>query len=449
LPWIPSFCKYHETFSAKEILLENALDEAIVATKQRNLRMMRVLVLGGGPAGLFAGISAMEQMPGLSVAVCERAPVLAPSLRELRRGGGVITRDAPSPEDFAAGYSRGAVEMLGPLAHWSPADTLEWFRARGAVLRECGGAWAMESPAALADLLEARACELGVELLTGHVAVEVARGPDGLFRCWFEEREPQIAERLIVATGSGRNRGYAFARGFGHEPKDEIPALFEFTIKDKRLHNLHALELPPAEVSAVVPDAAGGAPRHWTVAGELRITPKGLGGQAVVDLSSRIAPYAAAREHRFTVSVNFVAGQPRGAVQCALSSRALEHPKRAVHDDPLESVPPRLWQRLAEAAGIRAEDRWVSIDARRLHALHGQLTGAHFKVSGYSRHKPEFCNCGGIRLDELDCRRFESRFVPGLHFCGEILDVDGLTGGYNMQLAWTSARLASRAGANW
>ena len=268
-------------------------------------------------------------------------------------------------------------------------------------------------------------------------------------------------DRLLIATGGGGDKNksapaaaLAIAQQLGHAIEPPVPSLFTFNIDDPRLRDLAGLAVPDAttRIPGVTP--------CLRETGPLIITHWGLSGPAVLKLSAWGARELAARDYTFPLVVNWIgdsgggdgapgdASPATGRARAALTAARVTHARRQVATWNPFALSTRLWERLVAAAGIAATATWANLPNQKIHALAAQVTACEFSVTGKSANKDEFVTCGGVRLSEVDFRTMESRRCPGLYFAGESLDIDGLTGGYNLQSAWTTARLAGLAMAN-
>ena len=216
-----------------------------------------------------------------------------------------------------------------------------------------------------------------------------------------------------------------------------MPSLFSFHVDDARLVGLSGVAVESAAVSLV------GTKLRET--GALLITHWGLSGPAILRLSAWGAREMAARNYEFGVTVNFAPPHQRDSLRRELAGVRANHPRKQIATWSPLPMPQRLWERLVHAAGIAPTAPWTAVGNAALDALAAQVTAAEFKVVGQSAFKEEFVTCGGVRLSEVDFRTMASRLCPGLHFAGEVLDIDGVTGGFNFQAAWTTGWLAGQA----
>jgi len=245
-------------------------------------------------------------------------------------------------------------------------------------------------------------------------------------------------ERLLIATGGNRaSAGFAIAQKLGHTIEPLVPSLFTFHIDDKRLEGLSGISIENAVVS--VPGT------KLRESGPLLITHWGLSGPAILKLSAWGARDLAKVNYEFPLVVNLAGGESRDNVMSSLMRIREGNARKQIGTWSPFAMPQRWWERLVSSAGISATTPWTQIGNAQLSTLASQLAAAEFRVVGKSLFKDEFVTCGGVRLSEVDFRAMESRKCPGLFFAGEVLDIDGVTGGFNFQSAWTTGWLAAQA----
>ena len=348
-----------------------------------------------------------------------------------------VTHAGDDTGELARNYPRGGRELPGPLHRWGPRETVAWFAARGVALKtEADGRMfpVTDDSATVVDCLQRAAAAAGVTLRTmcGVRAVragfEVELATGGTVAC----------DRLLIATGGNKdNAGFRIARQFGHTIEPPVPSLFTFQIDDPRLAGLQGVSAEPAAVSV-----EGTRLREE---GPVLITHWGLSGPAVLKLSAWGARLLHDRDYHFGLVVNWVAPRTPERTLAELVQVRAGHPRERVTAWNPFGLSQRLWERLAAAAAITPAAFWTSVSNEALQALAAQLARGEFAVAGKSLFKEEFVTCGGVRLAEIDCKTMESRLCPGLFFAGEVLDIDGVTGGYNFQAAWTTGWLAGQA----
>ena len=390
---------------------------------------------------MFAAINAAERLgPQGEVTVYEATA--HPLAKVLVSGGGRcnVTHACFEPRELVTRYPRGGRELLGAFHRWQPRDTVQWFADRGVALKtEADGRVfpVTDRSATIADCLLAAARAAGVHLVVRQ-GVSSASFADGRFTLGLSSGAGVPVDRLLLATGGNRSSaGFSIAAGFGHTITPLVPSLFTVSVDDPRIRELAGLSVPEAEVWV-----EGAKVRER---GPLLITHAGFSGPAVIKLSAWGARILAERDYTFPLSVNFWGRGGVDAAAALLSRFRADNPrKHAASINPFE-IPQRLWERLVGAAGIPAQAPWTTLANASLLSLASQVCAARFEVTGKSTYKDEFVTCGGVALGEVDFKTMQSRKQAGLFFAGEVLDIDGVTGGFNFQSAWTTGWLAGVA----
>jgi len=420
----------------------------------------RVIVVGGGAAGFFAAIACAEANPAARVVLYEAT---AHPLAKVRISGGGrcnTTHACPEPRELVKKYPRGGRELLGPFHRFGPRDTIAWFAARGVELKtENDGRMfpITDDSGTIVDCLRRTADQAGVKVYMPIGVRKVERvvpnalsdgeDPDrtgalgttrSTFHVEFTDNSVGEFDRVLIATGGTKgSAGQTIASQLGHTIETPVPSLFTFHIDDPRIRGLEGLSVPAAATSVPgtrLKDSGGLLITHW-----------GMSGPAILKLSAWGARELSERGYKFPLVVSWAEGRtvPQ-ALETLVSARLANLKKQIATWNPF-ALPARLWERLIVAAGITPETVWTSVSNASLQALAGQVAAAEFAVEGKSLNKDEFVTCGGVRLREVDFKTMESRVCPGLHFAGEVLDIDGITGGFNFQAAWTTGWLAGRA----
>jgi predicted Rossmann fold flavoprotein len=277
----------------------------------------------------------------------------------------------------------------------------------------------------------------GVALRTNCGVISAERDGNA-FRLALTTGETARCDGLLLATGGNKsNAGFAIARQFGHAIEPPVPSLFTFHVADPRLAGLAGVSVPDAEVA--VPGT------KLKERGPLLVTHGGLSGPAVLKLSAWGARELHDLGYKFPLRINWAAALNPETARAALEQAKAANPKKQLATWCPLGLPLRLWERLIAAAGLKPGTIWSAAPGAALRALAAQVCAGEFAVDGKSMFKDEFVTCGGVRLGEVDFKTMESRLAPGLHFAGEVLDIDGVTGGFNFQAAWTTGWLAGRA----
>ena len=402
------------------------------------------MVAGGGAAGTFAAIACAEGDPSLEVLLCEAT---AHDLAKVRVSGGGrcnVTHACPDLRDFVLNYPRGSRELIGPLHRFGPQETVAWFEARGVALKteEDGRMFpTSDDSASIVDCLHRSAKTAGVATRLRCGVASVARvaggAASGRFRVTLQTGETVDAERLLVATGGTQGSGgLAIAESLGHSIVPPVPSLFSFHVDDPRLRGLEGLSVQRA--------SAGVRGARLSAAGPALVTHNGLSGPAILKLSAWGARELHAAGYRFTLVVNWAAPRTPDQVGKELEEQRTAHARRQVSSSNPFGLPSRLWERLVAAAGLQ-HAIWAMAPREGTRLLAAQVCAGEFAVAGKSMNKEEFVTCGGVERSEVNFATMESRLCPGLHFAGEVLDIDGVTGGFNFQSAWTTGWHAGRA----
>lgn len=399
---------------------------------------MRVAIVGGGAAGFFAAITCAEAGTGADVVMLEKSPRFLSKVKISGGGRCNVTHACFDPRELSKHFPRGERALIGPFQDFQPRDTIEWFKRRGVLMytQDDGCLFPItDSSQTIIDCFIDAAREAGVELRTNAGVEAITRDESG-FTLTLAGGETLHADRVMLATGGCRVPAMgALAVSLGHTLEPPVPSLFTFHVDAPWVHELAGIVIEPVE--AAVPGLRE--------TGILLFTHWGVSGPVILRLSAWGARKLAALEYRFTLTLNWLPGQSAEAIHAALEAKRAESPAKLVVNTPLAPLTARLWEALVLAAGVARETRWSGLSKAMQHALARQLMRTELPVTGKSMNKDEFVTCGGVRLSEVDFKTMQSRIVPGLYFGGELLDIDGITGGFNFQACWTTGWRAGNA----
>jgi predicted Rossmann fold flavoprotein len=400
-----------------------------------------VVVAGGGAAGFFAAITCAQAAPGSKVILLERSPQFLSKVRISGGGRCNVTHACFDPRDLTSYYPRGGAELIAPFHRFQPRDTIEWFESRGVKLKtETDGRIfpVTDSSQTIIDCLMRAAEAVGVELVTNQGLQSVSRRDDDGFELDLGKGRTLACQRLMLATGGCRALAAGkLAMSLGHALEPPVPSLFTFHIAVPWLRQLAGISVSGVEVS--VPEL------RLRERGPLLITHTGVSGPAILRLSAWGARALNSVNYQFPLQLNWLPQLHLDKVVAELESRRSSQPARLIVNSPLAPLAARLWESLVLAAGIPRETRWSTLSRSARHQLVRQLTATELPVVGKSLNQEEFVTCGGVRLSEVNFKTMESRLCPGLYFGGELLDIDGLTGGFNFQSAWTTGWMAGES----
>jgi predicted Rossmann fold flavoprotein len=396
-----------------------------------------VIVVGGGPAGFFAAIRCAELNPNLHVLVLEKASQTLGKV--LISGGGRcnVTHACFDPAKLITFYPRGGNELRGAFTRFQPADTVKWFEERGVKLKtESDGRMfpVTDDANTIADCLREAAKKAGVKVQIGTSLLKVEKVSRGRFR--LEVRKdasvlPLQTKKLLFATGSDR-KTLEIVQSLGHTLIDPVPSLFTFNIKDNRIDGLAGLSVEDATLKMDT----------ITTRGPVLITHWGLSGPAVLRLSAWGARILFEKKYASTLTVNWLGDyKPDAALEILRRNKEwTENARKKISSTPAFSqIPSRLWKQLTHFIG---DKNWADVSNAEMRKLAEELTSGKFEIQGKGQFKDEFVTCGGVSLKEVDFKTMQSRIVDDLYFAGEVLDIDGITGGFNFQSAWTTGWLA-------
>lgn len=410
---------------------------------------MDIVIVGGGAAGFFGAIAAAEANPRCRVVILERN---AAPLGKVRVSGGGrcnVTHACFDPAELIQHYPRGGRALLGPFTRFQPRDVIAWFESRGVPLKteRDGRVFPLsDSAESVVNCLLESARRAGVEVRTGANVQGVAQ-VDGAYLVHLKGGDSMRADRLLIATGSS-STGWRIAQALGHTVVPPVPSLFTFEIRtargeaDPRLEGLAGISVAQAKLTLL--DPAGAPCCHQ--AGALLITHWGLSGPAVLWLSAFAARELHAWGYRAWLQVDWLPDWSEDELRALFVECKHKQGGRLVGaHSPLRALPHRLWASLCAEAQIYPDQRWAKLPRGNMNRLVEALKRGRYLITGKGQFKEEFVTCGGVCLDEVNFRTLESRVAAGVYFAGEVLDIDGVTGGFNLQAAWTTGWIAGRA----
>lgn len=435
----------------------------------------KVAVIGGGAAGCFAAVNMKEMNPDLDVTVYEAGPELLAKVAVTGGGRCNLTNSFAEVRSIESVYPRGFRLMKRLLREFSNTDVCDWFEGRGVRLVTQSDQCVFPKSQQSSEIIETLVAGMkaaGVNVAVSHRLTSVLDtdgDKQGRYKlsfdtgCGTEKHQTEIYADIVLITtgGSPKKSGLSMLDGLGLEIIDPVPSLFSFNIgapealaeirrgrgvqvaltgTRKRVAELSALMGIVTE--NVVTGLAG---TKFRAEGPLLITDWGMSGPAVLKLSSYAAKYLAEQNYSAELMVNWagkIALPELEAVLSRISSSAPQKMSANVGPDFLNN---RLWTYLLHRAGIPADRRWAEIGSKGLNRIISTLTSDIYPVVGRNKFKGEFVTCGGVSLADIDPKTLESRQHPGLYFAGEVTDVDAVTGGFNLQAAWTMGWVAARA----
>ncbi len=404
------------------------------------LCLMEIVIVGGGAAGFFAAIEAKRQAPESDVIIVEKSNDVLQKVKISGGGRCNVTHACFDARQLSEFYPRGGKALIGPFQHFQPKDTMEWFESRGVALKvEVDNRVfpVSDSSQSIIDCLMTEMTRLGVRLWTNCGVERIQKLQNGLFEMTFSGGKTRCVDRIIMATGSSRN-GYTLCQGLGHTIVMPIPSLFTIKIADSRLTSLLGLSVSHVELSLKMNG------KTLMQKGPLLVTHWGLSGPAMIKLSAWAAREFYDASYQLPLSISWLAGLSLDHIYSTLDALKQSSKKMCGSYCPFDPIPTRLWVYFLEKVLGSAEKRWMEVSKKDLMRLAECMYRDTYLTSGKGQFKEEFVTCGGIDLSEVDFKTMESKICPGLFFAGELLNIDGVTGGFNFQNAWTTGVLAGR-----
>lgn len=402
---------------------------------------MEIAILGGGAAGFFAAISCKQHHPQAKVVQYEKSAKLLAKVKVSGGGRCNVTHSCFTISQLAKHYPRGEKFLKKSFEIFNTNDTVKWYESRGVKLKteEDGRMFPItDNSQTIIDCLTQEADKLGVIVKTQSPVIGIER-LDKSFLLKFSEGNEKQVDKVIVATGgSPKIEGFNWLADLGHKIEPPVPSLFTFNMPKNDITELMGVVVENATV--------------WIEKTKLRqqgpvlITHWGLSGPAVLKLSAWGARVLNDMYYSFTAHVNWLGEVKEDELRAILAEEAEVSRLKKVSNSKLDGIPNRLWLYLLEKSGIDEEIRWVDLKKDSRNRLVNYLTNHTFEVKGKTTFKEEFVTCGGVSLSNINPQTMESRVCPGMYFAGEVMDIDGITGGFNFQAAWTTGFIAGKLG---
>jgi predicted Rossmann fold flavoprotein len=400
-----------------------------------------IIIAGGGAAGFFAAIVCAENNLDSEIIVLEKS---AQALGKVKISGGGrcnVTHACFEPRELVKFYPRGSKELLGPFHQFMTGDTMEWFEKRGVPLKIESDNRVFptsDNSQTIINCLHASAEKAGVKILYKN-GLEHFEWHGKEWAVTTTNKDQFKAAKLLLATGSS-NQIWEQLKKMEINCVAPVPSLFTFNIKDARINELPGLSVH--NVSVKIKNT------NIETNGPLLITHWGLSGPAILKLSSIAAVQIAMLNYNFEICINFTGNFNTVEIFEILDNHKKQNPRKTIFTQPQFEIPSRLWKSICVHSNIKENENWADLSNVKLKELSNAIGGSVFIVSGKSTNKDEFVTCGGVALEEIDFKKFESKKFPNLFFAGEILNIDAVTGGFNFQAAWTGGYIAGRAMAN-
>jgi predicted Rossmann fold flavoprotein len=406
----------------------------------------RLIVIGGGAAGFFCAVNAARLHPSLEVTVLEKTSKLLSKVKVSGGGRCNVTHSCFSIPDMIRHYPRGGNFLKKAFHQFFTTDTIQWYAERGVQLKteEDGRMFPVtNSSQTIIDCLLKEANRYGVEIRMNSEVKSVKYDETGnseqrQFTLELSDLRQLTSDFVCIASGGyAKLAQFGWLQQLGHTVAEPVPSLFTFNMPGNAITQLMGVSVPDAQVKITGSNLSSKGP--------LLITHWGMSGPAVLRLSAWGARHLATDNYQFAIIVNWLPEYNENSLREQFQQLRFELASQKIINRNPFNLPQRLWQYLIEQSGIQEEKRWADVSAKEQNKLITNCCAQEFKVQGKTTFKEEFVTAGGVQLGEVDANTMQSKIVPHLYFAGEILDVDGITGGFNFQNAWTSGFIAAKA----
>lgn len=399
---------------------------------------MKIGIIGGGAAGFFAALSIKQHFPMYDVIILEKTGKVLAKVKVSGGGRCNVTFDQRNPKELSKHYPRGENYLKKAFDVFGVDDTFNWFMDRGVALKVypdgCVFPLANDSQVIIDCFMkEANRLHIKIEY---HASVQSIQVIKGKFTLETRENNYQFDKVIITTGGQPKKSGMDWLEKLGHAIIDPVPSLFTFNMPGNPITALMGNVVEKAVVKIEGTKLIGKGP--------LLITHWGMSGPAILLLSAWGARVLQEKEYQFAILVNWLNEQKELDIQEVISNViATQGGKMMGNLNPFP-LSNRLWHFILHKCALNLELRWQDLGSKSINKLINSLINDRYEVSGKTTFKEEFVTAGGIALKDVDIRTMESKKVPGLHFAGEVLDIDGITGGYNFQAAWTTGFIAGK-----
>jgi predicted Rossmann fold flavoprotein len=399
---------------------------------------MKVAIVGGGAAGFFAAFSVKEHHPESQVTIFEKSDKLLSKVKISGGGRCNVTHACFQVSQLSKFYPRGAKQLKRAFSIFQPKDTVAWFAARGIELKtESDGRMfpVTDDSQTIIDCFLHEAQIKKIQIVKQARVNELHPEKSG-FTLVFNESKQHFDKVIIASGGSPKTRGFEWLKNIGHAIINPIPSLFTFNMPEEHVKELMGLVVENATARIQ------GTKLQYT--GPILITHWGMSGPAILKLSAWGARLLYDYNYKFNVQMNWLSVKSENEVHDMINAQMDRIRKKKIANANPFGLPNRMWLFLLEKVQINSDTPWMELSKKNRNKLVNVLLNDVYAVSGKTTFKEEFVTCGGISLLDVDMKSMQSRICRDLYFAGEVLDIDGITGGFNFQAAWTTGYIAGK-----
>ncbi len=416
-----------------------SFDNQILNPKSQILNQNNIIVIGGGAAGFFAAINCAQIHQNVNVTILEKSNKVLAKVRVSGGGRCNVTNACFDNKLLVKNYPRGEKELHAVFSRFTTTDTINWFEKRGVKLKaEDDGRMfpVTDNSETIINCLMQEANKAGVKIKMGVDISEIIKNEDSSFTLKTNNGGTFSCDKLIIATGgNAKETAYEWLNKLGHTIIKPVPSLFTFNIPNNPITQLMGVSVPHAKVRI--------ANSKLETEGPLLITHWGLSGPAILKASAWGARILNDLNYNFTALISWLPKHTEEKLRIEFNNQREEYSSKTIINNSPVELPKRLWEYLVNKAGIPEGTRWADLPKKNANILINSLINDEYKIQGKTTFKEEFVTSGGINLKEIDFATMESKIINGLYFAGEILNIDGVTGGFNFQNAWSTAFVAA------
>ena len=400
---------------------------------------MKVAVIGGGAAGFFSAIQVKENHPTARVVLLEKSKRLLAKVKISGGGRCNVTNGCTSIKQLAEGYPRGGKKLKKVFRLFNNQDTQAWFQQRGVRLKTEADNRVFpisDDSQSIIDCLMKAVQKRYIQIKTGQFVTQIIPEQAHL-KLVFRDNSSEVFDKVIVAAGGSPKRsGLEWLEALGHKIETPVPSLFTFNMPSENIKKLMGVVVENATVSI--------QGTKLKASGPLLITHWGMSGPAILKLSAFGARLLSERNYHFKAQVNWTNVQNQAEVVKNLEDISKANPNKLVSNIRAYGLPKRMWSYLLQRSEVSEQKKWGELGKKAKNKLVTTLSNDVYEVRGKTTFKEEFVTCGGVSLESVNFNSMQSRVCKNLYFAGEVLDIDGITGGYNFQAAWTTAFIAGQ-----
>jgi len=399
---------------------------------------LEVIVIGGGAAGFFAAISCKTHNPNSKVTIYEKADKLLAKVKVSGGGRCNVTHACFSNAELAKYYPRGGPQLKKAFAQFTTTDTVKWFESRGVKLKteEDGRMFPVtDNSQTVINCLLQEINKLGVVVEMHKPIMAIEKETDG-FKLTLRDKVIHADKIIIASGGFPKKEGFEWLEKLGHAIEPPVPSLFTFNMPNESVKSLMGVSVENATVRIIGTKLKSNGP--------LLITHWGMSGPAVLKLSAWGARILSDLNYSFKIQVNWLGDMNEDKAREVFALERELHPKKKMANSESFKLPERLYLFLLSKLEIDPDTTLEQLGKKNMNRFLNVLLNDEYKVEGKTTFKEEFVTCGGVSLNDVSVNTMESKSCPGLYFAGEVLDIDGVTGGFNFQAAWTTGYIAGK-----